>query len=83
VQEKHETILFKSYSKNNTFGIIIKFLTLSLSILYFFKNWHWRIVEGHYIYQSPVTEMTFIEMWRQRIESGEWAESAYITGAGS
>jgi hypothetical protein len=37
MQEKHESVLFKSYSKNNTFGIIIKFLTLSLSILYFSK----------------------------------------------
>ena len=61
-QKNYETLLFESYSKKKTFGVIILFSPSFLLILYFFKFCHMTVVVGHYIYQSRVLEMTPFEM---------------------
>ncbi len=50
-KRKHETLLFKSYSEKNTFGVIIYIFASSLSILKILKFWQLVIVKGHHIYQ--------------------------------
>jgi len=67
--KKHKTLLFKSYSEENTFNIIIHIFASSPSIPKILKFYQPVIVKRHYIYQFWLLDMVFFEMWRGRSRS--------------